>query len=350
MWLFKGLSKEALGIDLGTSNLVVYAQGQGIVVEEPNLVAVSKRAHGAKELIAYGLEAKAMEGKTPMGVSIIHPLRDGVIANYEMTEAVMRYAIGKVMGKKSFNSKPDVVVSVPSKVTEVERRAVIDAALGAGAREAYLIDEPIAAAMGANLPIREALGSMVVDIGGGISEVAVISLGGIVVTNNIREAGDNMDLAIVNAFRQRHELVIGERTAEMVKIELGSLLPDAMDTMTLEVKGRDTSDGLPKSVMVTPLEVREALQPIVTRIEEAIRMTLEETPPELARDVLEQGITLTGGAAQLRGLSEYLSARLGTPVYLAEDPLRAVALGVGYIAEHLEECKSLLTTVRKRVR
>ena len=188
MWLFKGLSKEALGIDLGTSNLVVYAQGQGIVVEEPNLVAVSKRTHGAKELIAYGLEAKAMEGKTPMGVSIIHPLRDGVIANYEMTEAVMRYAIGKVMGKKSFNSKPDVVVSVPSKVTEVERRAVIDAALGAGAREAYLIDEPIAAAMGANLPIREALGSMVVDIGGGISEVAVISLGGIVVTNNLPSA------------------------------------------------------------------------------------------------------------------------------------------------------------------
>lgn len=349
MWIFKGLSKDALGIDLGTSSIVVYARDQGIVFDEPNLVAVRKIPRGGKELIAYGLEAKAMEGKTPMGVSVIHPLRDGVIANYEMTEAVMRHYINKACGAGRV-SKPDVVVSVPAKVTEVERRAVIDAALGAGAREAYILDEPLAAALGAGLPIRDAQGSMVVDVGGGISEVAVISLGGIVVTHNIREAGDDMDQAIMNAFRQRHELVIGERTAEMVKIGMGSLIPGDNDDLLMEVKGRDTSDGLPKSVEVSAAEVREALLSTVQRIEEAIRITLEETPPELARDVLDYGITLTGGAAQLRGLPERLERSMGAPVHLAEDPIHSVAYGVGYIADHLAECKSLLTTVRKRVR
>lgn len=346
MGFFNSLSSTGLGIDLGTSNIVVYVRNKGVEQSEPNVVAVRKLPHGGKEMIAYGYEAKKMEGKTPQGVSVIYPLREGVIANYEMTEAVLRHYLSKVSGEGRF-SKPQVVITAPSKVTEVERRAVIDAAVGAGAREAFILDEPLAAALGAGLPITEAQGSMVVDVGGGITEVAVISLGGIVVSNKTSTAGYEMDQAIIAMLKERHELVIGERTAEMIKLTIGSVVPFEEEE-TMQVKGQDTADGLPKEVTITSEEIREVLIPQVNRIEEAIRITLEQTPPELTRDLMECGIKLVGGAAQLVGLAERLSYTFQTPVSLAEDPMYAVAMGVGYTIDHFDQCRSLLTSVRKR--
>ncbi len=345
MALFNKAGSVGIGIDLGTANVVVYQSDKGIVFDEPSCVAVRKLPRGGMEVIAYGHEAKAMIGKTPIGVSVVKPLRDGVIANFDMTEAVLRHFISKACAAGVFSS-PQVVVSVPAKVTEVERRAVVEAALGAGAREAYIINEPIAAALGVGLPIGAPDGSMVLDIGSGTSEVAVISLGGLVVNQSLRVAGDSMDEAIIGLFRQKHALLIGERTAENVKIEIGSVMP-LEEELEMDVKGRDLADGLPKVTRVSSVEVRDVLIPIISRIEDMVKMALEQTPPELSRDIVDNGIVLTGGCSQLRGLPRKLSRVLNAPVILAEDPIHAVANGVGITLQNLGEMKRILTTVNK---
>ncbi len=336
-----------VGIDLGTANIVVYVKGRGIVISEPSAVAIRKRPRGGTtEVIAVGREAKAMAGKTPGGVFTIWPLQDGVIANFEMTEELIRHCLRRANGGKPFVSHPRVVISVPAEVTEVERKAVIDATLGAGAKEAYVIEEPVAAALGVGLPIQEPRGSMILDIGGGTSEVGVLSLGGIVVTNSLRAAGKEMDNAIVAMLRQRYALLIGDTTAEEVKIAIGSALPLDKE-LEMAVKGRDLADGLPKADVVTSVEVREALEPILLRIEDMVKVALEQTPPELAKDIVDQGIFLSGGVSQLRGLAERLSKAMNTPVVVAEDPLFAVARGVGKILENLGDMKKVLLSVEK---
>ncbi|MDK2958137.1 MAG: rod shape-determining protein MreB [Synergistaceae bacterium] len=345
--IFNGMFGTDVGIDLGTANIVVYVKGRGIVLSEPSAVAVRKRPKGgAVDVIAVGKEAKAMAGKTPAGVSTIWPLQDGVIANFDMTEELIRHCLRKAGGGRGLLANPRVVISVPAEVTEVERKAVVDATLGAGAREAYVVEEPISAALGVGLPIQEPRGSMILDIGGGTSEVAVLSLGGIVVTNSLRAAGKDMDNAIVAMLRQRYALLIGETTAEEVKIAVGSALP--LDTeLEMAVKGRDLADGLPKADTVSSVEVREALEPIVLRIEDMVKVALEQTPPELAKDIVDQGILLSGGVSQLRGLAERLSRALNTPVIVAEDPLFAVARGVGKILDNLDDMRKILLSVER---
>lgn len=345
MAFFKKEHDVGLGIDLGTENVVVYQNNKGIIIDEPSCVAVRKLPRGGQEVIAYGHEAKAMVGKTPIGVSVINPLRDGVIADFNMTEETLRHFIRRACSGGGFTS-PYVVVSVPAKITEVERRAVVDAALGAGAGEAYIIDEPLAAALGAGLPINDPDGSMVLDLGSGTSEVAVISLGGLVVVNSLRIAGDSMDKAIIMLFRQKHALLIGESTAENVKISIGSVVP-LKEELEMEVKGRDLADGLPKVTRVSSVEVREVLMPIISRIEDMVKVALEQTPPELSRDIVDNGIILTGGCASLRGLPQKLTQVLNAPVIRAEDPIHAVANGVGLTLQNLGEMKRILTTVRK---
>ena len=336
-----------VGIDLGTANIIVYVKDRGVVLNEPSAVAVRKRPKGGlTDVIAVGQAAKAMAGKTPTGVFTINPLQDGVIANYDMTEELIRHCLRKVGGTRGFFSNPRVVISVPAEVTEVERKAVVDATLGAGAREAYVIEEPVAAALGVGLPIQEPKGSMILDIGGGTSEVAVLSLGGIVITNSLRSAGRDMDNALVAMLRQRYALLIGETTAEELKIALGSALP-LEDELNWDVKGRDLADGLPKSDIVTSVEVREALEPIILRIEDMVKVALEQTPPELAKDIVDQGIILSGGVSKLRGLAERFSRALNTPVVVAEDPLFAVASGVGKILENLDDMRKVLLSVEK---
>ncbi len=344
---FSGVFGGDIGIDLGTANIIVYVKGKGVVINEPSAVAIRKRPKGgATEVIAVGREAKAMAGKTPGGVFTIWPMQDGVIANFEMTEELIRHCLRKANGGKSFVSHPRVVISVPAEVTEVERKAVIDATLGAGAKEAYVIEEPVAAALGVGLPIQEPRGSMILDIGGGTSEAGVLSLGGIVVTNSLRAAGKEMDNAIVAMLRQRYALLIGETTAEEVKIAIGSALPLDKE-LEMAVKGRDLADGLPKADIVTSVEVREALEPILLRIEDMVKVALEQTPPELAKDIVDQGIFLSGGVSLLRGLSERLSRAMNTPVVVAEDALFAVARGVGKILENLGDMRKVLLSVEK---
>ncbi|MCF4112980.1 MULTISPECIES: rod shape-determining protein [Dethiosulfovibrio] len=346
MGFFSGFLGNDVGIDLGTSNVVVYQCGEGIVLDEPSAVAVRKRKRGGQaEVIAFGHEAKAMAGKTPAGVSTIRPLKDGVIANFDMTEAIIRHFL-QLTGGAGIKSRPRVVISVPAKVTEVEKKAVIDATLGAGAREAYVVDEPIAAALGAGLPIQEPIGSMILDVGGGTSEVAVLSLGGIVVNNSLRVAGDDMDDAIIAMLRQKHAILIGETTAESVKMEIGSALPTG-EEIEIEVKGRDLADGLPKVATVSSAEIREALDPLVSRVEDMVKVALEQTPPELSKDIVDQGIVLTGGVCQLRGLDQRLSRALNAPVILCDDPLHSVAQGVGKILEDLNAMKKVLMSVEK---
>lgn len=345
MAFFKKSNGVGIGIDLGTSNIVVLQSEKGIIFDEPSCVAVRKMPRGGQEVIAFGREAKSMIGKTPVGVTVIKPLRDGVIANFDMTEAVLHHFIGRACALGHFTN-PQVVVSVPAKVTEVERRAVIDAALGAGAREAYIVDEPIAAALGAGLPINDPEGSMVLDIGSGTSEVAVISLGGLVVSNSLRAAGDNMDEAIIALFRQKHALLIGECTAENVKVSIGSVIP-LKEELEMEVKGRDLADGLPKVTRVSSVEVRDALTPIIAQIEDMIKVALEQTPPELSRDIVDNGIVLTGGGSLLRGLPQKLTKVLNAPVILSENPLHAVANGMGLTLQNLGEMKRILTTVHR---
>ena len=347
---FSGMLGLDVGIDLGSSNIVVYVKDKGIVFSEPSAIAVKKLPRGEGfEVIAVGHEAKAMSGKVPAGIDAIWPLQDGVIANFDMTQELLRYCLKRVSIGNSFIVHPRVVVSVPAEITEVERKAVVDATLGAGASEAYIVEEPISAAFGVGLPIDKPSGSMIIDIGGGTSEVSVISLGGIVVTSSLRTAGKTMDNAIVAMIRQRHALLIGETTAEEVKNTIGSALPLDVE-LEMNVKGRDLSGGLPKSDIVSSVEVREAMEPVLTGIEDMVKVALEKVPPELAKDVVDRGVILTGGVALLKGFSERLSRAINTPVIVSENPLYSVALGVGKILDNLGTMKRILLSVERGAR
>lgn len=327
-----------LGIDLGTANTLVFTQGEGVIIQEPSVVALDSRKN---IVLAVGNDAKRMIGRTPGNVIAVRPLRDGVIADFDITETMLKHFIKKALAHKFRFAKPRIIVGIPSGITGVEKRAVLDATYHAGAREAYLIEEPMAAAIGANLPVSEPTGSMIVDIGGGTTEVAVISLGGIVVSKSVRVAGDEMDEAIIAHCRENYRLLIGERTAEEIKINLGSAY-DLKDDRTMEVKGRDLVTGLPKTFTVTTLEIREALRDTVNTIVDGIRTTLEKTPPELSSDIMEMGITLAGGGALLRGLDKHIEAETNINVTIAEDPLKCVALGTGKALDEIDILKKVL--------
>lgn len=315
---------QDVGIDLGTANTLVFIRGKGIVLREPSVVAVDVRK---QEVLAVGQEAKDMIGRTPGSISAVRPLKDGVIADFEVTAEMLRYFI-KTAVRPTFFKRTNLIVCIPSGVTEVERRAVEDAARQAGARKVDLVEEPMAAAIGAGLKVDDAAGCMVVDIGGGTSEVAVISLGDIVASQSVRTAGDDFDEAIVSYIKKKYNLLVGERTAENIKIEIGSAFPYE-DEGEMEIKGRNLLDGLPKNIVITAEEVREALGDPVTTIVDAIRATLETTPPELSADIIDNGIMLTGGGALLRGLDTLISRETGMPVHVAEDPLDCVVNGTG---------------------
>ena len=334
MFEFLSSLSQDMGIDLGTANTLVHVKGKGIVIREPSVVAVQKDTN---EVLAIGAEAKRMIGRTPGNIVAIRPLKDGVIADFDITQAMLKFFIKKAIGNKTF-VRPRVVVGVPSGVTAVERRAVLDATIQAGAREAYLIEEPMAAAIGAGLPVQEATGNMVVDIGGGTSEVAVISLGGIVVSRSVRIGGDKMDEAIVQYIKKRYNLLIGERTAEEIKITIGTAMkienPD-----TMEIRGRDLVTGLPKTLTIDANQIQEALSEPVAGIIDAVRGTLERTPPELSSDIMDRGIVMTGGASLLRNLDRMLSKETGMPVYVSDSALSCVALGTGIAVEHVDNKK-----------
>jgi len=326
-WLL-GLFSADMAIDLGTANTLVYVKGEGVILTEPSIVAVQR---GANQVLAVGHEAKRMVGRTPGNIVAIRPMKDGVIADFEVTEKMLRSFIQKVHNHRSL-VRPRIIVAIPSGVTEVEKRAVRDSALQAGAREVYLIEEPMAAAIGAGLPIEEPSGSMIVDIGGGTTEVAVISLGGIVQSKSVRVAGDELDEAIINHTKRRYNVLIGEATAEQLKIRMGSAYP-LKEEMRAEIKGRDLVTGLPRTLEITSEEIREAIEEPLQQIIEAIKMTLERTPPELASDIVDRGIVLAGGTSLLRGLDERLRAETGLPVNLAEDPLTCVVMGSGKVLD-----------------
>ena len=321
-----------MGIDLGTANTLVHVKGRGIVLREPSVVAIKS---DTGEVLAVGEEAKRMIGRTPGNIVAIRPMKDGVIADFDVTQAMLKYFIRKAMNTKSF-VRPRVVVGVPSGVTEVEKRAVIDAAQQAGAREAYLIEEPMAAAIGAGLPVEEATGSMVVDIGGGTTEIAVISLGGIVTSRSIRIGGDELDSAIVQYVKRMYNLLIGERTAEEVKMAIGTAIVDPATEKAMDIRGRDLVSGLPQTVHLKAREVREALNEPIYKIIDAVMGTLEKTPPELCSDIVRGGIHLTGGGSLLFGLDQYIATELGITVYLAKDPLSCAALGVGQLTDNYD--------------
>ncbi|MDI6785004.1 MAG: rod shape-determining protein [bacterium] len=326
-----GLFSNDIGIDLGTANTLIYVRGQGIVLSEPSVVAIQR---GNNLPLAVGAEAKRMLGRTPGDIVAIRPLKDGVIADFELTNVMLRHFITKVHNRKKF-VRPRIVIGVPSGITEVEKRAVRDSAIQAGAREVYLIEEPMAAAIGAGLPVQEPAGNMIIDIGGGTTEVAVISLGGIVVSRSVRVAGDEMDDAIIQHIKRKYNLMIGERTAELIKIKIGSAVAQE-EEQSLQIKGRDLVTGLPKVVEVTSQEVREALTEPISAIVEAVKTTLERTPPELSGDLMERGLVMAGGGSLLRGLDQLLSKETGLPVTLAPDPMTAVAIGTGKILEELQ--------------
>jgi rod shape-determining protein MreB len=339
-----GLFSLDVGIDLGTANTLVHVRGKGIVINEPSVVAIEKRS---KRPLAIGIEAKEMVGRTPANIVAIRPLRDGVISEFEITEAMIRHFIKKVHEQSLFPiPKPRVVIGIPSGVTEVEKRAVHDAAIAAGAREAYLIEEPMAAAIGSALPVTEPLGSMVVDIGGGTTEVAVFSLEGIVVSRSIRVAGDEMDEAIIQYARQKYNLLIGQRMAERAKITIGSAYP-LPEEQTITLRGRNLVTGLPEAVEVSSVEIREALSDAVAVIVDTIRGALDETPPELIADLMENGIALAGGGALLQGLAERLSEETRMRVYVADDPLTCVARGAGLVVESLDRYGRLLASLQR---
>jgi rod shape-determining protein MreB len=313
-----------LAIDLGTANTLVYAKNKGIVVREPSIVAVNKINNNVE---AVGKEAKEMLGRTPGNIVAIRPMKDGVIADFEVTEKMIKYFIEKAHGRR-FLVKPRIVISVPSEITQVEKRAVKDSALRAGATEVYLIEQAMAAAIGAGLPITDPTGNMIVDIGGGTTDVAVISLAGIVYSRSVRVAGNEMDDAIIQYIKRKYNLLIGERTAEQVKMEIGSAFP-LDEEMTMEIKGRDLVEGVPKTLVVSDEEIREALSETVATIVEAVRVALERTPPELSADIMDKGIIIAGGGSMLKNLDRRLREETGLPVTLAEDPLACVALGTG---------------------
>ena len=343
MWnLFGGLSHD-MGIDLGTANTLVHIKGKGIVLREPSVVAIKS---DTGDVLAVGDEAKRMIGRTPGSIVAIRPMKDGVIADFDVTQAMLKYFIRKAMNTKSF-VRPRVVVGVPSGVTEVEKRAVIDAAQQAGAREAYLIEEPMAAAIGAGLPVEEATGSMVVDIGGGTTEIAVISLGGIVTSCSIRIGGDAMDSSIIQYVKREYNLLIGERTAEEIKINIGTAIVNPNQDKTMDIRGRDLVSGLPKTVRIKSSEICEALSEPVHKIVDAVKGTLEKTPPELAADVMDHGIMMTGGGSLLNSLDKLLSHETGMPVLVSEDALSCVGEGTGRSLENIELLKRVVMTTKK---
>ncbi|MFH0953027.1 MAG: rod shape-determining protein [Verrucomicrobiota bacterium] len=325
-----GLFSNDIGIDLGTANTLVYVKDRGIVIREPSVVAIQA---GTNRVLAVGEEAKRMLGRTPGNIVAIRPLKSGVIADFEITEAMLRYFIRKVHDRRMM-VRPRVIVAVPSGITEVEKRAVKDSATHAGAREVYLIEEPMAAAIGVGLPVQEPAGNMIVDIGGGTTEVALISLAGIVLSRSVRVGGDEMDEAIVQYMKRVYNLMIGERTAEEIKIAIGSAYPMGEET-SMEVKGRDLVAGLPKTLTITSEEVRDAMQEPISAIVEAIRITLERCPPELSADLVDRGLVLAGGGALLRGIDKLIAEQTGLPVHVAEDPLSAVAEGTGVVLHEL---------------
>ena len=343
MWnLFGGLSHD-MGIDLGTANTLVHIKGKGIVLREPSVVAIKS---DTGDVLAVGDEAKRMIGRTPGSIVAIRPMKDGVIADFDVTQAMLKYFIRKAMNTKSF-VRPRVVVGVPSGVTEVEKRAVIDAAQQAGAREAYLIEEPMAAAIGAGLPVEEATGSMVVDIGGGTTEIAVISLGGIGTSCSIRIGGDEMDSSIIQYIKREYNLLIGERTAEEIKINIGTAIANPNQDKTMDIRGRDLVSGLPKTVRIKSSEICEALSEPVHKIVDAVKGTLEKTPPELAADVMDHGIMMTGGGSLLNSLDKLLSHETGMPVLVSEDALSCVGEGTGRSLENIELLKRVVMTTKK---
>jgi len=341
-----GVFSNDLAIDLGTANTLVYLKGKGIVVSEPSVVAVQKDAVGQKKVLAVGTDAKNMLGRTPGSIVAIRPMKDGVIADFDITEEMLRYFIRKIHNRKAL-VRPRIVICVPSGITQVEKRAVKESAESAGAREVYLIEEPMAAAIGAGLPITEASGNMIVDIGGGTTEVAVISLAGVVYAKSVRVGGDKMDEALTQHLKRKYNLLIGERTAEEIKITIGSAYPDNLGDAkegrpdTMEVKGRDLVSGIPKTLTIDAQEIREALSETINAIVEAVRIALERTPPELAADIVDKGIVLAGGGALLRNLDALLREETGLPVVIAEDPLSCVVLGSGKVLDELDLLKQV---------
>ena len=338
-----GLLGRDMAVDLGTANTLVYVRGRGVVLNEPSVVAVNTQN---QQVLAVGAEAKRMIGRTPAHIQAVRPLKDGVIADFDITEKMLRYFIQKVHTRR-FLAKPRVVVCVPSGITGVEQRAVEEATIAAGARAAYLIEEPMAAAIGAGMPIHEPIGSMVVDIGGGTTEVAVISMGGIVTATSVRVGGDELDEAIINYVKKEFSLVLGERTSEAIKVAIGSAYP-MPDEMLAEIKGRDLVTGLPKTVHITAEEVRKAIEEPVNAVVDALKNTLDRCPPELAADLMDQGIILTGGGALLKGLDERLRHETGMPVRVAKDPLYCVVLGSGRCLEEFEALKRILVSSGRR--
>lgn len=341
MGLFSGFVKD-MGIDLGTANTLVYIKGKDIVMREPSVVAIQTNTN---QVLAVGEEAKKMIGRTPGNIVAIRPLKDGVIADFDTTQSMLKHFIKNASSKRSF-LQPRVVICVPSGVTEVEKRAVEEAAIHAGAKDAYLIEEPMAAAIGAGLPVQEATGSMIVDIGGGTTEVAIISLGGIVTSKSIRVGGDELDVSIVSYIKKEYSLMIGERTAEEIKIRIGTANKNTPETM-MAITGRDLISGLPKTIDVSSKEIYEAMKEPIYNILEAIKSTLEKTPPELAADVMELGIMLTGGGALLDGIDQLIIDETGMPVHIAENPLDCVAKGTGEALNSIDVLKKTLSQHRR---
>ncbi len=339
---FLGLFSNDLAIDLGTANTLIYVKGKGIIAFEPSVVAVQKDARGVKRVLAVGKEAKEMLGRTPGSIEAIRPMKDGVIADFEVTEAMLRYFIRKAHNRKTL-IRPRIIICVPFGITEVEKRAVRDSAESAGAREVFLIEQPMAAAIGAGLPITEPSGNMIVDIGGGTTQVAVISLAGIVYSRSVRVAGDKMDEAIIHYLKRKYNMLIGERTAELIKINIGTAYPEN-EIRTMEVKGRDLVAGVPKTIEINSEEVREAIQEPINTIVETVKIALERTPPELASDIVDRGIVLAGGGALIRNIDVLLREETDLPVMIAEDPLTCVVLGTGKALDQLDTLKGITIT------
>lgn len=340
----QSLLSNDIGIDLGTASTLVYVKGEGIVVTEPSVVAIER---GTSRVLAVGNEAKRMLGRTPGNIIAIRPMKDGVITDFEITEAMLRYFIRSVR-KRRFQLNPRIVIAIPSGITEVEKRAVKESAERAGAREVFLIEEPVAAAIGVGLPIQEPIGNMIIDVGGGTTEIAVISLAGIVFSKSIRIGGDEMDEAIIEYLKKTYNLMIGERTAEELKIKIGSAYP-LEEEMTIEVKGRDLIAGLPKTVTISSEEVREALQEPLRAILESTKISLERTPPELAADLIDHGIVMAGGGSLLKGIDKLIAEETGLPVHVAEDPLTAVANGTGKVLDEIRYLKKVTVAIKSEM-
>ncbi|MFA5356807.1 MAG: rod shape-determining protein [Candidatus Omnitrophota bacterium] len=338
------LASNDIGIDLGTATTLVYVKGEGVVLCEPSVVAVER---GTSNVLAVGEEAKRMLGRTPGNIIAIRPMRDGVITDFEVTEAMLRHFIRKVRHRR-FQIRPRIVIAIPSGITEVERRAVKESAERAGAREVFLIEEPIAAAIGVGLPIQEPVGNMIIDIGGGTTEIAVISLAGIVFSKSIRIGGDEMNEAIIEYLKKTYNLMVGERTAEDIKIKIGSAYP-LEEELTLEVKGRDLIAGLPKMVTITSEEIRESLQEPLRAILEVTKISLERTPPELASDLIEHGIVVAGGGSLLKGLDKLISEETGLPVHISDDPVTAVANGTGKVLNEIKYLKKVTVSIKSEI-